>query len=195
MARNPTILLLITVYGIGVGASSGWSSMLSINLSPLGISNATAGWVGFSAVLGGNVLGMLVGRLANTAAAQRFGWNRIVVALNVVGTLAVLHFTLVVEQVLPWAGTPGLVQVFVSATLAGVSSAAVPLYFELAVEATHPMPEATAVTILTLVNNIGCGIILLIPIANAGPLFNWTCALGDARGEVVDGGDAAGSAG
>ena len=189
--------------------------MLSLNLVPLNIDNSTAGWVGFTASLTANVLGVLVGRIATTRAVQSFGWSRLVVLINIIATIAILYFTLLVEGLLPWRGSASYMQAFVSATIANVGSAAVPLYYELAIEATHPLPEATVVTVLTLMNNIGelscvdassyvlarniythirathrarrsagCGIILVIPIADAGSIFNWAVSDSPSHGCV-----------
>lgn len=57
-----------------------------------------------------------------------------------------------------------LVCLYISATLGGLFvNGTIPLFYELAVESTYPVAEGTTAGILTLMNNLGCLIFLLMP--------------------------------
>jgi len=56
------------------------------------------------------------------------------------------------------------------------ANAVVPLYYELAVEATFPVSESLTTSVLTLINNFGCLVFLLVQtIPEIGTAWmNWT---------------------
>ena len=54
--------------------------------------------------------------------------------------------------------------------------ACAPLFFEMAVEATHPAPEGTVVTVMTTAYNVGTLALLWVPVASAPAAFNWAFA-------------------
>jgi hypothetical protein len=76
-------------------------------------------------------------------------------------------------QVIP----PSVIQIFVAATLVGLFlNTAVPIFFELSIEATYPVPEATVCTVMTTMNNFGSLVMLFIPITQAATAFNFVFA-------------------
>ena len=46
------------------GTQIGWGSMLDVNLNKIGISQTTAGWLGFMAGIIGNICALLAGKFA-----------------------------------------------------------------------------------------------------------------------------------
>ena len=58
LLKNAQFWLLVFIYGIGTGVYGGWCSILDLNLSQFNISQNTAGWLGFGAVLAGSVSGI-----------------------------------------------------------------------------------------------------------------------------------------
>ena len=58
LLKNAQFWLLVFIYGIGTGVYGGWCSILDLNLSQFKISQKTAGWLGFGAVLAGSVSGI-----------------------------------------------------------------------------------------------------------------------------------------
>lgn len=58
LLKNAQFWLLVFIYGIGTGVYGGWCSILDLNLSQFDISQKTAGWLGFGAVVAGSVSGI-----------------------------------------------------------------------------------------------------------------------------------------
>lgn len=58
LLKNAQFWLLVFIYGIGTGVYGGWCSILDLNLSQFHISQKTAGWLGFGAVVAGSVSGI-----------------------------------------------------------------------------------------------------------------------------------------
>ena len=174
LVANSNFVVLCAAYGLANGMSSGWSSTLNINLSVLGYDQSTAGWIGCAGVLAGNAAGLLAGRCAD----RRAGRKAILVWCTALAGAAAVWFALIVQGALPGVeGTPGLVQVFLSATLIQLFiNATVPIFFELSMEATFPLSEGTVLMTMTTINNIGGMIVLFIPIQTAAGPFNWTFA-------------------
>ena len=57
-----------------------------------------------------------------------------------------------------------LVSLYIAATLGGLLlNGSIPLFYELAVEATYPIAEGTTTGILILMNNVSCMIFLFLP--------------------------------
>ena len=60
--RNRQFWVLAMIYGITTGVYSGWGAVLNVNISTFGISQDTAGWLGFFSVFAGVAGGMLLAR-------------------------------------------------------------------------------------------------------------------------------------
>ena len=58
LLKNGQFWLLVFIYGVGTGIYGGWCSVLDLNVSQFGISQNTAGWLGFGAVVAGSVSGI-----------------------------------------------------------------------------------------------------------------------------------------
>ena len=173
LARNRNFVVVALTYGFVNGMMSSWGSTFVLNLRAVGVSQAQAGWISFASVIAGNVGGLLVGGVAD-----RFRNHRAIVLVALFGGAACLAwFALVVAGLLPAAadsGAPALYQVAVAATVAGLClNSIIPLFYELAVEATFPhVPEATTIMVLTTLNNFGGLCLLFVPISSAAGTFN-----------------------
>lgn len=58
VVRSKQFWLLVLIYGVGTGIYGGWCSVLDLNLSEFGVTQETAGYLGFWAVLAGAVSGI-----------------------------------------------------------------------------------------------------------------------------------------
>lgn len=173
MCRNKDFIILCLAYGITCGMASGWNSTLAINLQALNYGQDQAGWIGFATVIAGNIGGILLGRLVD-----RFRHHKLVISIMLTGSvLSLAWFSLLVQKVFPdaWTmGNAGFIQIFVSATLAGFFiNSSVPVYFELSIEATYPLPEGSVVMVMTILNNASTLVLLLVPLSNAAAAFNY----------------------
>ena len=159
LARSRAFLLLCAAYGLSAGFSSGWASTLQTNLAPFlaGYSDADVQWkaglISFASTTAGNVAGVVLGSYID-----RFrGHKALLVALNGLGAAFFAVFALVAGGSLPALWPPaggsaalGYSVLFWSGLLGGLfCNAAIPLYFELALEAAFPLPSGTVITILT----------------------------------------------
>ena len=159
LARSRAFLLLCAAYGLSAGFSSGWASTLQTNLAPFlaGYSDADVQWkaglISFASTTAGNVAGVVLGSYID-----RFrGHKALLVALNGLGAAFFAVFALVaggsLQALWPPAGGSaalGYSVLFWSGLLGGLfCNAAIPLYFELALEAAFPLPSGTVITILT----------------------------------------------
>ena len=171
---NRDFVVLCGAYGLSGGMSSGWASTLSLNLGTIGVDESQAGLIGVVGTLLGCAGGVVVGGLVDRVRRHK----ALLVASNSVAALTAAWFALVVQRAMPGAsGAPGLAQIFVSAALTQLLlSGSVPLFFELAMEVTYPLPEGTVLMIMTGVFNFGGLLILFVPIQSSTALFNWLFA-------------------
>lgn len=117
----------------------------------------------------GNLGGVLIGRVLD-----RFRHHKSILgALLSLCCLFLVYFALLIMQVIP----PSVIQIFVAATAVGLFlNTAVPIFFELSIEATYPVPEATVCTVMTTMNNFGSLVMLFIPVTQAATAFNFVFA-------------------
>ena len=171
VARNRNVVVLALVYGVGGGAQAGWGGLLNMNLNTVGVSQYSAGMIGFVSALVGNMAGVVVGAYADRARA----FKRLCVGGSVVGALATAWIVAALQGALPAAwSTPGALTpgFFLAFTLTYGTFATSPLLFELAVESTHPLPEGSVITCMTFVYNAAAAAMLTVPLS-AGAAFNY----------------------
>ena len=58
--KNPQFQLIAFLYGITTGVYSAWCSDLAVNLNVFKVTDDTASWIGFWAVIAGSVTGILL---------------------------------------------------------------------------------------------------------------------------------------
>jgi MFS family permease len=175
LAANRDFMAVCLTYGFCNGMMSSWGNTFVLNLRSLSIEQATAGYISMGAILAGNVGGLVISGIADRVRNHRL---LVLLALYVSGVMFA-WFALVTQSALPAAAEAGgaaLAQVAVAATVGGYfMSGVIPLFYELAVEATYPdVPEAYTIMAMTTVNNFGSLVLLFVPInGTTGPLFNW----------------------
>jgi MFS family permease len=174
---NQNLMMLCAAYGIGGGMSSAWSSMQELDLQVLNITQMQAGWITFGGTICGNVGGLLVGHFIDRV--RRSLQKPLIVGLTGLAALSALVYALLEDGVMPtsWTvGLPGFVSVFVVTTINAVAvSSSTPLFYELSIESAYPLSESTSIMAMTLVNNAGTLVLLLVPIASTNA-FNFTFA-------------------
>ena len=83
-----------------------------------------------------------------------------IVLMNAGAAASALWFTLVCVGVAPQSTASFYISVIVNGLLV---SAAMPVYYELAVESVFPIAEGVTTGMVTLLNNIGCLVFLILP--------------------------------
>lgn len=129
--------------------------------------------MGFTSAFIGNIAGIVVGAFADRF--RRF--KAICVVGAVVGGAATVWVVAALEGWLPpsWMDPASIrVQMYVALTLTYATVMQYPLLFELAIEATHPLPEASVISVLTWVYNFGAALMLAVPLQSAGSAFNYS---------------------
>ena len=62
ISRNGSVWLIVLAYALPTGILGVWQSVLDVNLKPLGISQTTAGYMGFWQTLAGCTAGLVIAR-------------------------------------------------------------------------------------------------------------------------------------
>lgn len=171
LIRNARFWVICATYGISLGVFNCWQSVLDVILKPHKIDESEAGWLGFYSILAGCVGSVILARFADVFSRHM---KMFLLLLYISGTGCFVWFTLLINGTIP-ESTYSLYAAIILATL--LLNASVPLYFEMACEATYPVAEGITNFVLTLVNNIGGLVFLLINmIPNIGTAWeNWTC--------------------
>ncbi|CAD5120336.1 DgyrCDS8910 [Dimorphilus gyrociliatus] len=141
--RLPYFWILAIPYAISSGVFNIWSSVLEINLKPLGITQIQAGWIAFLGTVVSSIFGIIIGKFADRFTKRL---KMFLVILYVLATAMSLWFTLIVEELIPM-NMPSL---YVSVMLTtSFINGAVPLFFEALCEITHPIAEGITTVLLT----------------------------------------------
>jgi len=154
----------IVVFSMAVplGVYAAWLNALDINLKHFKFSQTDAGWVGFSSALAGTVAGILSGRVADKLPGHL---ARLIALCYVFASGGMIWFTLICFEVLPYS----LVQVYIAASLTGFAMyATYPLFFELVIETTFPIPEACSSAFLVMTQAFVQAIFLALPVNEVG---------------------------
>eukprot|EP00048_Salpingoeca_helianthica_P006651 m.101062 g.101062 ORF g.101062 m.101062 type:complete len:462 (-) comp14085_c1_seq1:34-1419(-) len=181
LASSGQFWIISLSYGIMTGTQTGWGSYLAPNLENFLSSDTaedTAAWLGFYSSVAGCVGSLVLGRMADLLGGRM---KLILIVINIIGTLAFLWFTLICNGTLP-ASTPG----YYASTIIGglLVASSPPLYYELAVETVYPIAEGLTTGWVTAMNNIACGVFLILPyLPSLGSSWaNWAvvaaCAFG-----------------
>ncbi|XP_066297049.1 solute carrier family 49 member 4 homolog [Branchiostoma lanceolatum] len=171
--RHGQFWLVCLAYCVPGGVIGGWTAVLDVILSPHGISQIDAGWLGFYGNIAGCAMGLLLGRFADYFAGHL---RLIIVVMMSCATGALTWFTIMLYGALPLTQ----VSLYISFILTMVSvNASVPLFLELVMETTYPIEEAVSAGVMTWGNNVFALIFLFVPLLpNVGVRWmNWA-ALG-----------------
>ena len=177
LGRSRAFVLLCGAYGLSAGFSSCWASTLQTNLTPFlaGSSAADVQWkagiISFASTTAGNLGGVVLGSYID-----RFrGHKALLVGLNGLGAAFFAVFALVASGAVRVPGGAGYSALFASALLGGLfTNAAIPIYFELAMEAAFPLPSGTVITVLTFMMNFAGLAFYAVPTNNSsGSWMTW----------------------
>ena len=169
LSKSKECVLLFAAYGLTQGFSSGWTSTLQPNLAPFLVNDSAsdiqwrAGLISFASCTTGNVGGVILGSYID-----RFrGHRTILIGFNAIAALFFFGFAVVVAGYTPLSNSAAYNALFWSGTIGGFfSMAAIPLYFELCLEAAFPLPTGTVIIILTTMMNASSIVFYLIPIGS-----------------------------
>ncbi|KAB7500452.1 Disrupted in renal carcinoma protein 2-like protein [Armadillidium nasatum] len=156
IVRNKNFWMLMVPYSLTIGLNVAWSSVLDINLEPVGIDQNEASLVGIYMTFGGVVLAITASRFTDLL----FGYIKVtIIGLLLVSTTMFGWFLFTMNGMLPF----GKVQLYVSSVLgASFSYACSPLFFELAVEISYPVSEGIIGGFLTFFWNITAVVFLAL---------------------------------
>ncbi|XP_048777520.1 solute carrier family 49 member 4-like isoform X2 [Ostrea edulis] len=171
LVRNSKFWVICATYGISLGVFNCWQSVLDVILKPHNIHEDEAGWLGFYSILAGCVGSVVLARFADVFSRHM---KMFLLFLYISGTACFIWFTLLINGTIP-NSTYSLYAAIILATL--LLNASVPLYFEMACEVTYPVSEGITNFVLTLVNNVGGLVFLLVNmIPHLGTAWeNWAC--------------------
>lgn len=158
-----------------------WATVLSLNLN--NCDPIYVGWLSFSSTIAGNIGGLILGRFADKFRHMK----RLLVILMGLSGICFVLFAVLTSGIIKGQiicnpdGSPGtgMYPLFILGVLGGLFlNSTIPLYYELSLEVTYPVPEATVCTMLTNMNNVGCLIFLGIPVSTYGSAWmNWLFSL------------------
>ncbi|KAL3831878.1 hypothetical protein ACJMK2_023575 [Sinanodonta woodiana] len=172
LIRNVTFWQISWVYGVSLGIYNGWSGVLDVNLKSHNISETEAGFLGFYGVIAG-FSALIVARLADIFSRHM---KKYLITMYSLAGISFAVFTLALYGTIPFSS--GIM--YTTLILLGLLlSASTPLFFETCCEATYPVSEGITNFALTLMNNIGGLVFLLIQmIPNIGTMWENWCLLG-----------------
>ncbi|KAK3589572.1 hypothetical protein CHS0354_043026 [Potamilus streckersoni] len=173
LVRNVTFWQISVVYGVSFGIYGGWISVLDVNLKGHNISETEAGWSGFYATLAGSCSALFVGRLADIFFHHM---KKYLITIYILAGISFAVFTLALFEIIPFSS--GIL--YTTLILGGLLlTAAIPLFNEICCEATYPISEGITNFALTMINNVGILVFLLIQmIPNIGTMWQNWCLLG-----------------
>ena len=187
LVRNRSFWMLALSFGVGSGIFQGWGSLLGPNMQgvlPAAEAQAQAGLLGCWGAIAGMVGGIGLSVCADRVRSRPGRRKALLVGACASATLCFSTFALAcAPSLLPtaWAAltTARLVAMYITSIGGSMCiNAAIPLYYELAVEATYPIAEGLTTTGLTVLQNLPAGAFLLMPMlpglgTPGGALTQW----------------------
>ncbi|XP_046553131.1 solute carrier family 49 member 4 homolog [Haliotis rubra] len=169
LLRRYQFWVLALVFGMAGGGSTAWSGVLKVNMKPTGISQDQAGWIGFYTFFVSCAAMMIVARLVDVF-SRYMKW--FISGVYFIAASFFAWFAVICTGLLP-ATLPTLYVSVISAQTALQTS--IPIIFEMGCELTYPIGEGTTNGAMTLMNNAGALVFLLVlMIPNIGTVWmNW----------------------
>ncbi|VDI11899.1 MFS transporter, FLVCR family, disrupted in renal carcinoma protein 2 [Mytilus galloprovincialis] len=173
LMRNVKFWMICLTYGVSLGVYNCWQSVLDVILKPHGISEDEAGWLGFYSLVAGCIITLAVAKFADVFAKHM---RLFLLVLYIGGCGSLVWFTFLLLGTIHSSTVQLYMSIILLSMFLGSTS---PLYFEMACEATYPVAEGVTNLVLTLVNNIGGLIFLVVQmVPHIGTEWENWCLLG-----------------
>lgn len=172
LVRHGRFWVVVMCMALPLGVYSAWLNVLDLNLQNFNFSQDDAGWVGFGSAVAGAAAGVLTGRIADRFPGRL---TRILGIMYLLSSVLMLWFALICVETIPFS----LPSVYTSSILFGFCMyGTYPLFFELCVETTFPIPEGCTAGFLVMAQAVIQALFLAIPVDQVGSAWmNWTlCA-------------------
>ena len=154
---------LALTYGLFSGIFNSYLSVLDVDLDRIGFSQVLAGWLGFTATVGGGVCGVFVASISDKLRHHN-PVRKLMLGLLVIGLVSFSLFVLIAKggHFIHLSQTSIEVFGFGLVLITGMCSAStVPLIFELGSDILHPISEEMIGSMLVLVQNIFASLVLI----------------------------------
>ncbi|RUS77234.1 hypothetical protein EGW08_015009 [Elysia chlorotica] len=181
LLKNVQFHLILFIFGFGAGVYQGFSQVLDINLDTLGVSQTTAGWMGFYSIIGGCLLGCFMSWISDMFTRKL---KLFLLLMVIPGTAALVWFLMLINEYIP-TDMPSL---YITVILPGCFIyGSQPLFYELACEAAYPTGEDVATFLLTTAQNLVAFLILAVMVVPGSSVswINWVLMVSAALGLVL----------
>jgi FLVCR family MFS transporter len=171
---------VVACFSIPLGVYAAWLNVLDINLKHFGFSQRDAAWLGFASALTGACAGLLAGRLADYAPGNL---TKFIASAYGISATCMLLFALMCHDVIPFslALAYGL-----SIPVGFAMYSTYPLFFELSLETTFPLPQACTSGVLVSLQAAVQAVFLAMPVNKLGTNWmNWSLVVCPAAAAVV----------
>ncbi|GFO47080.1 disrupted in renal carcinoma protein 2 homolog [Plakobranchus ocellatus] len=169
LLKNKEFLLILFIFSIGTGVYAEFAVILDIDLAPLGVSQKTAGWMGFYALIGGCFAGFVISRIADIFRGKL---KLFLILMFLPSTAFFVWFLMMVEGYVD----RNIASLYITVVLPGcLITGTQPIFFELACEITYPTGESVATFFMALAQYLTGAFflaILIIPGIGVG-WMNW----------------------
>ncbi len=168
--KSKQFWILSLSFAVPTGFSSGLVSILDSDLNVIGVSQISAGWMGFLSGIIGNIIALVLGIFSDTFTKHM---KCLVLSCYTVSLVALLIFIGIYIGLVPTS--TGLLWTSYLLFTVGVWAPA-PVFFELAAEINYPVAEGTSHGFITwLCNLIGMVFLLVVMVPSINTSWiNWS---------------------
>eukprot|EP00116_Pleurobrachia_bachei_P008712 sb/3468974/ len=156
LLRKGHFWVVVLVYALTSGVFNGYSLALEPILSKSGISQSTAGKIGFIGLLASVPANVVIGAMGSAFTRYQKLMNVIILSI---GTGCFTVFVALIQHWIPYNQT--LMFFFVITGIICITGV-VPLLFDMSADSSHPVSEELSSTIMVLGNQIMCNIFLIL---------------------------------
>lgn len=169
LLRHKRNWLLCIACGVPTGFYGGWSAVLDLNLRAFGLDEIQVGWLGCLSTASGCFFGILISAISDRFAGRL---KQFIISMYCCAALSFLWFALTCSKMIPGS----TVTLYASSILGGLFlNGTIPLFYELCVETTFPIPEGSTVGFLVLVMNSMQTVWMAVPLQQLGTAWmNWS---------------------
>ncbi|XP_033733340.1 solute carrier family 49 member 4 homolog isoform X2 [Pecten maximus] len=173
MSKNGNLWLIAMAYAVPAGVYGVYGSVFDVILNPVGVAQSEAGWIGFYSSMAGCVSGLVIARFADIFMKQM---KVFLIGLFILGGGSFVWLTLLCNQTIAFS----TVQLYASSIMGGMFlNGTIPLFYELACEASYPVSEGLAGGFMTWLNNLfGIMFLMALLIPGIGTAWMNYCLVG-----------------